>query len=66
MASRTAKTAYNDNRHAINAQITALCTALTKMDAEAGDDPNWADVGTAAHIKSQLADILAFVSGEDD
>ena len=61
---RDATQATIEHTEAIREHLETIRAELEKTIAET-DSPTWADVGTLAHISSELRDIVAFIRNED-
>lgn len=64
---RTADVAYEENHLRAQALLARINELLFEMPAPANEeDPvHWGHVGSLAEVNSQLADIVAFLAGED-
>lgn len=64
MTKRDATQAFIEHADLIRQHIATLSAKLQERIDETRS-PDWADVGDLAHVSSDLADIVAFVIGED-
>ena len=56
------KAALRDAKKAAHAILEALDNEQRKPEMEV----NWGDVGSLAHVKEELSEVLRFMSGEEE
>ena len=64
MTKRDATDAFIEHADLIRQHLTTINAKLQERIDETRS-PDWADVGDLAHVSSELADIVAFVNGDD-
>ena len=64
MTKRDATAAFIEHVTLIRAHLATVAAKLEERVDETRT-PDWADVGDLAHVSSELADVVAFVNGED-
>tara|TARA_Y100000310_G_scaffold333981_1_gene412675 strand:+ start:24 stop:227 length:204 start_codon:yes stop_codon:yes gene_type:complete len=66
MSDRTADSAYQEHREAIDSHIRAIRALLDDHGrAQATEPRNWGYAGDLAHVRGELADIAKGLAGED-